>query len=205
MAELSKKTVERLSVYHRELLELENEGAEHIFSHQLAKRAGVSPVQLRHDIMGIGYSGSPARGYEVSEMLKSIAKQLQSTKQQNVAIVGIGNLGRAIMAYFHGRRENLRIIAGFDTDPQKTNRTISGCYCYAMNDIERICKYHKIRTAIIAVPEKEAQDIAEKLVQVGVRGIMNFAPVRLVLPDSIYVENLDMALTLEKVAYFARQ
>jgi redox-sensing transcriptional repressor len=119
--------------------------------------------------------------------------------------VGVGNLGKAILSYFAGRRPNLQIVAAFDNDLYKVNRAIHGCRCYAMEHLYEVAQAQGIRLAIITVPAQAAQDVADALVQAGIRGILNFAPVRLRVPPHMYVEDIDMTVSLEKVAYFARQ
>jgi redox-sensing transcriptional repressor len=205
ISQVSQKTIGRLSLYRRLLNELAVEGVRNVYSHQLASMAGGTAAQVRRDLMSIGYSGSPTRGYEVQELIKSIRGFLDSPQVQGVALVGIGNLGRAIMAYFTGRRPNLSIVAAFDKDPHKANRIVHGCRCYGMDDLARVIREQDIHVGAITVPAAEAQDVANKLVREGVRGIVNFAPAALRVPPDVYVEDIDMSMSLEKVAYFARQ
>ncbi len=201
----SEKTIGRLSLYRSILHRLLREGTRHVFSHELAAMAGGTPSQVRRDLMDIGASGSPNKGYEVEGLIRSIGECLDPEEPEGVALIGAGNLGGAIMAFFSGRRPRLRIVAAFDTDPFKVNRVLHGVRCYPMSDLERILGEEGIRVAVLTVPGAEAQQVADRLVRAGVRGILNFAPVRLkVLPD-VYVENADVAMQLEKVAYFARQ
>jgi redox-sensing transcriptional repressor len=205
MQTVSDKTIGRLSLYRRLLNGLVSDGIANVFSHQLAAMAGGTAAQVRRDMMAVGYSGSPKRGYDVRELIGSIATFLDAPQGQGVALVGIGNLGRAILTYFSGRRPNLSMVAAFDSDPYKVNRVIHGCRCYPMSELAAIVGRLEIRTAIIAVPATEAQSVAERLIRAGIRGILNFAPVRLHVLGGVYVEDIDMTTSLEKVAYFARQ
>jgi redox-sensing transcriptional repressor len=186
------------------LSELLASGTENTFSHQLATMAGVTAAQVRRDLMAIGYSGSTKRGYEVSELMDSIGEFLDAPKGEGVALVGVGNLGRAILAYFTGRRPHLSIIAAFDNDPHKVNRVIHGCPVYRIEDAAKVIQEHDIRVAVITAPAGEAQGITDTLVRAGVRGILNFAPIPLRAPQHVYIEGIDMTMSLEKVAYFAR-
>lgn len=186
------------------LCDLQACGVQYTFSHQLAGMAGVTAAQVRRDLMSIGYSGSTKRGYEVSELMQSIAEFLDAPNRQGVALVGVGNLGRAIMTFFAGRRPSLAIVAAFDNDPYKTGRVINGVRCYAMDDLEQVCQEQALEAAIIAVPAEGAQEVADRLIRAGVRGILNFAPTRLRVGPGIYVEDNDITTALEKVAYFAR-
>ena len=205
MKNVSDKTIGRLSLYRRILNRIKAEGKNNIYSYQLAGFAGGTAAQVRRDLMAIGYSGSPSRGYEITELTRSLAHFLDAPEGQQAALVGIGNLGRAILTYFSGRRPKLVITAAFDIDPNKVNRLIQGCPCYPVEEIARITREKKIDVGVICVPANQAQVSADRLVEGGVKGILNFAPHRLHLPADVYVEDLDMTMALEKVAYFARQ
>jgi len=201
----SEKTVGRLSLYRSVLSRLLRAGTSHIYSHQLAALAGVTASQVRRDLMATGYSGSPAKGYAVGELLASIGRSLDAPEPEAVALVGIGNLGRAIMAFFAGRRPNLSVVAAFDRDEYKVGRVIHGVRCYPMPDLGRLLVELGIHIGIITVPASEAQDVADRLARAGVTGILNFAPVRLRVRQGVFVEDVDVTMSLEKVAYFSRQ
>ncbi|MCK5131805.1 MAG: redox-sensing transcriptional repressor Rex [Candidatus Sabulitectum sp.] len=202
---ISDRTIERLSLY-RWLLEMRiDPGTVNLFSHQLASMACVSPAQLRRDLMAIGYSGSPGKGYLVKDLARSIGSVLDGSEPSRVALVGMGNLGRAIVSFLRGRKSHLQIVATFDTDCRKTGRVISGCRCYNQDQIEEIVEKEKISVAVVTVPSGAAQMVADRLVNAGVTGILNYAPVPLKLPDCVYLENRDVTAALEKVAYFARK
>jgi redox-sensing transcriptional repressor len=205
MPGISDRTIGRLSLYRRLLNNLLAEGTQNVYSHQLAALAGGTAAQVRRDMMAIGYTGSPKRGYDVRELIESIGSFLDTPRTQGAALVGIGNLGRAIMSYFAGRRPKLTIQAAFDNDPYKINRVILGCRCYAVAELSAVVRDGDLKVGIITVPASEAQNIADMLVRAGVRGILNFAPVRLRVPPGVYVEDIDMTMSLEKVAYFARR
>jgi redox-sensing transcriptional repressor len=202
---ISQKTIARLSLYRRLLQEVAAKGTRNIYSHQMAAIAGTTAAQVRRDWMVIGYTGSPAHGYEVSDVVAAISKFLDPAAEQKVALVGIGNLGRAILVYFTGRRPKLSVVAAFDTDPHKVNRVIHGCRCYPKQQLREIIAANDIKIAIIAVPASEAQYVADSLVASGVRGLLNFAPVPLRVPQGVFVEDIDLTMSLEKVAYFSRE
>ena len=205
MASVSGKTIGRLSLYRRVLYGLLAEGERAIFSHQLALLVGGTAAQVRRDVMALGYMGSPTRGYDIAELIGSIGEFLDAPEGQKAALVGVGNLGRALLAYFSGRRPKLTIDAAFDTDPAKVNRVIHGCRCYPLEELVSVVQQQGIQVGIITVPSDFAQLVADKLCQAGVVGIVNFAPVRLRVLKHIYVEDIDMTMSLEKVAYFAGQ
>ncbi len=202
---VSRKTVQRLSRYRRVLSDLQKTGTTSIYSHQLAHLAGVSAAQVRRDFMVIGYSGSPNRGYQLDTCLASIEHLLDGTTRQDVALVGLGRLGRSVLAHFAGRRPLLHIAAGFDTDPTLIGTTIEGCHVHAMADLEQIVKDKGIRVAILAVPPEVAQKVADSLVRAGVRSLVDFTAVPLRLPEQIFVRHMDITSALETAAFFARQ
>ncbi len=195
----------RLSLYRRLLAHHLPAGTQHIYSHELANLARVSPAQVRRDLMTINCTGSPSKGYRVDQLIECLSSELDHPTGQSVALVGIGNLGRALITYFHGRRERLAIMAAFDREPEKVNRLFHGCHCYPLDELERVLRRDEIRTGIIAVPATEAQAVAERLVTAGVRGIVNYAPVPLRVPADVYLEEQDMTTALERAAYFARK
>jgi len=201
---ISDKTIGRLSLYRRLLQDVIRDNRRNIFSHELASLAGATAAQVRRDIMNIGYSGNPNRGYDARELAVSIGAFLDDTKGQHAALIGVGNLGRAILAYFSGRRPKLSIDAAFDIDPHKFGRVIHGCHCYTIENMGEVITEKNISIGIISVPANEAQKVADSLVRSGIRGILNFAPVPLKIPSSVYVEDIDMTMSLEKVAFFAR-
>lgn len=204
-AAISEKTIGRISLYRRLLNALLAEGTRNVYSHQLAHMAGCAAAQVRRDLMAVGYRGSPTMGYDVPRLLESIRGFMDTPGGQEVALVGVGNLGKALLAFFAGRRPNMQIGAAFDNDSYKVNRVIHGCRCYPMEVLCDVVRDHNIRVAIITVPAAAAQGVAEELAKAGVGGILNFAPVRLRVPPAVHVEDIDMTISLEKVAYFARE
>ena len=201
---ISDKTIGRLSLYRRTLQKILSEGRHYVYSHEIALACGVTPAQVRRDLMPTGFVGTPKRGYSIPGLLQNIGNLLDDPEEERAALVGVGNLGRAILAYFTGRRPNLSIVAAFDQDPSKVARVIHGCRCYPMEDLRSVVKEIEVEVAILAIPATAAQRIAEELIASGVRGILNFAPVSLRVPRDVYVEDLDVAISLERVAYFAR-
>ncbi len=203
--DVPERTLERLTLYRHLLNVLQEEGTRYVFSRELAEMAGRTAAQVRRDLMTVGYTGNPARGYKVSGLIKGVRRVLDKPGGQNVALVGAGNLGKALLTYFEGRRPNLRIVAVFDSDPNKINRLIGGCRCYAPGRMAQVVKAKDIQVAVVAVPAPAAQEVTRQLVAAGVKGILNFAPALLRAPEGVYVEDLDMTMVLEKVAYFSRR
>jgi redox-sensing transcriptional repressor len=202
---VSRKTVGRLSLYRRLLDNLRASGTTNIYSHQLAHLAGVSATQVRRDLMVIGYSGSPNRGYQVDTCLASIESLLDGNIRQDVALVGVGRLGRSLLTHFSGKRPQLRIAAAFDTDLSVVGTSIEGCPVHSEADMERVAAEKGIRIAILAVPPERGQGVAETLVRAGVRSFVDFTGIPLRVPDDVFVDHMDITSALESAAFFARQ
>jgi len=201
---ISEKTIGRLSLYRRLLAGLMADNHQNICSHELAALSGGTASQVRRDLMAIGYSGSPAKGYQVADMAESIGRFMDNPDGSRAAIVGMGNLGRAIVKYFSGRNPKLSIVAAFDNDPNKIGRTVHGCFCHDIAEIAQVVAGLSIRLGVITVPAEAAQDIARLLVNAGITGILNFAPTHLHLGEDAYVEDIDLTMSMEKVAYFGQ-
>jgi redox-sensing transcriptional repressor len=201
---LPEKTVERLSEYRRTLLECLAKGKTHIYSHELAGLHNITAVQVRRDLMLIGYSSLKKRGYDAHELIEVIGKLIDHNKGLNVAVIGMGNLGRAVTTYFTGKRPKLNVVATFDVDENKVNRVISGVKCYHIRDLKMVVEQDNISIAIVASPPDTAVTIAEMVVAAGVKGILNFTTTPLIVPSSVYLEEYDMITSMEKVAYFVK-
>ncbi len=202
---LPERTVERISAYRRTLLNCLSNGKTHIYSHEIAQLHNNTAVQVRRDIMFIGYSSMQRKGYDVSDLINVIGEILDSEDGINVAVIGIGNLGRAVTTYFMGKRSKLNIIAAFDVDPNKIDRVISGVKCYSLNSLHEVIKEHNISIGIITVPADKAREVAEDLYMAGIKGLLNFTTVPLNVSPEVYIDEYDMITSLEKVAYFVKK
>lgn len=202
---LPDKTVERLSMYRRALLNYLAGGKHHIFSHEIANLLHITSVQVRRDIMLIGYTGTLRQGYDVKELIDIIGKIIDTKEGQKIAVVGIGNLGRSIMGYFSGKRTKLSIVAAFDSNPEKVDRIYAGVPCYHIDRMVEVIRNEGISIAVISVPGEEAVKIAEILVMAGIKGIFNFSPKPLNVPSHVYLQEFDVITMLEKIAYFVKK
>jgi redox-sensing transcriptional repressor len=205
MERLNSKTVERLITYRR-LLAARAEGqSQHVFSHELAGLARVSAAQVRRDMMEAGFSGSPSRGYDVDELLGRIDRILDAPDGMKAVLVGVGNIGSALLSFLAGRGGKISVVAAFDNDPAKIDRVISGCRVHDIQTLPERVPTLGAQVGIIAVPESQARDAADALVESGVTGILNFAPVPLSVRTGVYIEQVDIMRAIEKVAHFAKQ
>ncbi|MDY6801902.1 MAG: redox-sensing transcriptional repressor Rex [Bacteroidota bacterium] len=205
MNKLPEKTIGRLSEYRRTLLKCLAKGKTHIYSHELASLHNITAVQVRRDIMLIGYFTTLKKGYDVKALIDVIGSIMDTDDGLNAAVIGIGNLGKAITAYFNGKRSKLKIAATFDVNPDKTNRVISGVKCYAMADLEKMVKDLDISIGILTVPPEEAAQVTERLIMSGIKGILNYTSTSLNVSPNVYLEEYDMITSIEKVAYFVKQ
>jgi len=154
--------------------------------------------------MFIGTNGRANAGYALTELMGHIEEFLTGGESDNFCIVGVGNLGRAVLAFFHARHKNIVIKAAFDKDPALEDKIIHGCRCYPIEKANEIIKSESINIGVIAVPAEQAQGVAQILLEAGIKGIVNFAPVPLKLRQGIFVENVDLTMYLEKAAFFTR-
>jgi redox-sensing transcriptional repressor len=202
---LPEKTIERLSLYRRVLLSHQESGNDFIYSHELASLLHLTSVQVRRDIMLMGYTGTQRKGYSVQELVERIAEILDGNGRMNAVIIGMGHLGKAITNYFNAKRSRIDIVAAFDNDSTKVDRIISGIKSYHIDSLEMMLEELDCKIAILALSPKGAQDVTDVLVYNGIRGILNFTSVPLHVPKNVYLENYDMITSLEKVAYFVKE
>ena len=205
MKRVPEKMVERLLKYLELVKEKMSKGEHFVFSHELAERAGVSAVQVRRDLMEFDIKGTPQKGYPVEEFFSQVCSHVKCNTKTKLALVGVGNLGKAILSYFLKRRPNLEIVAAFDSDDKKTNRIYCGYKVYHISDLYSVAKKENISVGIITVPAEAAQEIADMLVKAGIKGIVNFAPQTIKVPSDVFVEQIDITLSIEKTAYFAHK
>ena len=203
---LPERTVERLSEYRRTLLRKLSEGITHIHSHSLASMHGITAVQVRRDLMLIGFSSDNKRGYNVSELIDFISSILDSRSVVGVAVVGMGRLATAITSYFNGKRSKLRIVAAFDNDPDKIGRQIASIPVYPIEEFSEQCRRLSLKIALLTLPAKALDGIRHIIDASPVEGVLNFTskPFTPAQGSQMYVEDYDIITLLEKVAYFIK-
>ncbi len=202
---LPEKTVERLSEYRRSLADCLDAGITHIFSHVLAGMHGITAVQVRRDLMLIGFSSDTKKGYDVKVLSDFISSILDSPELANIAIIGMGHLGQAITKYSNGKGLKLKIVAAFDIDPDKVGHTIDGVPCYDMTQFEDMVAALDINMVLLSSPRDAAGDLVLPIINAGIKGVLNFTSRPLNFPRGIVVENFDITTLLEKVAYFVKE
>lgn len=202
---LPEKTVERLSEYRRSLDDCLEAGITHIFSHVLAGMHGITAVQVRRDLMLIGFSSDTKKGYDVRVLADFISSILDSPKPARIAVIGMGHLGQAIAKFFNSKGLKLRIAAAFDIDPAKVGREFDGVPCYDMARFEEMVAALDINMVVLSSPRDAAGDLVLPIINAGIGGVLNFTSRPLNFPRGIVVENFDITTLLEKVAYFVKE
>jgi redox-sensing transcriptional repressor len=196
-----KGVVSRLSLYLRELQLLERVGEKTISSGKLGERLGFSDAQVRKDLGYFGQFGQPGVGYPCAELIHKIRVILGIDREWTVALVGVGNLGRALLGYRGFDSQGFRVVAAFDNDPAKIGTSVDGVPVHDLREVELIVHRQQIALGLIAVPAAVAQDIADRLVRGGVAGILNFAPMTLKLPENVSLVGVDLATELELLCF----
>lgn len=195
-------TISRLFVYLRELTELTKVNINTISSAELGERVNLSDAQVRKDLGYFGQFGVSGSGYNTRELKAALEKILGKDKIWNVAVVGVGHLGSALLAYPGFKKHGLNILAAFDSDAKKIGKRISDVAVLSIDELPKEIKDKDISIAIIAVSAKSAQDVAEKLTSAGVECILNFAPTTLIVPENVKVKDVDLSRELETLSYF---
>lgn len=196
-----KAVVSRLSLYLRELEHLVRDGHETTSSNQLGGRLGFTDAQVRKDLAFFGHFGYPGIGYRCEELIAVIKRILGTDQQWLSVLVGTGNLGRALLGYKGFQQRGFCIVAAFDSDHSKVGSRIEGVDVHHLDRLPEVAAVHRIRLGMIAVPAVAAQMVADRLVAIGVEGILNFAPVTIALPPTVSQVGVDLAIELEQLSY----
>ncbi|MDR0266732.1 redox-sensing transcriptional repressor Rex [Paenibacillus sp.] len=199
---ISEAVVRRLPVYLRYLNDLHKREVSTVSSQELGLKLDLNPAQIRKDLAYFGDFGRKGIGYDVSYLIEKIRHILNLDQQINAVLVGTGNLGQALSNYNFYLRENIKIIAVFDANPKKTGKQISTLIVQPMEEISETIKKHNIRIGIITVPDVEAQNVADQLIEAGIEAILNFAPVILKAPANIRIHAADFTTDLLSLAYY---
>lgn len=202
--QVSLRTVERLSLYRSILEELNQEGAQSIHSGQLAALVDVTPAQVRRDLASFGSFGNVARGYDVRRMARTISEIIGTDQVQDVALIGVGNLGRALLSYGGFEERGFHVSVAFDADPNKAGRTYAGRRCHGIDELETVLRASDIRIAVLATRPEGLQEIIDRAAEAGVRGFLNFVPKMTTTPPGCFIEPIDISAKLEKLSFLSR-
>lgn len=203
---IPRAVIKRLSLYARVLQSLDYINVEKISSAELGRQLGFSSAQVRKDLAVFGQFGVPGFGYYVGDLRRELRRILGRDKQVRVVLVGVGNLGSALMSYGGFMKQGFTMMWGFDTDPAAAKvRTRTEVPIYHIDELEDRLTGQGVEIAVLAVPAAAAQGLAERLVKLGVQAILNFVPQRLEVPDTVHVRYVDLSLELESLSYYVLQ
>jgi redox-sensing transcriptional repressor len=201
MRRISDSTIHRLSVYYRLLSNLEKQEVETVSSAELAELEDLTPAQVRKDLSFFGSFGTRGLGYPVSDLKQKIAQILGIDREWKVGLVGVGNVGSALVRYKEFARQGFSVVALFDSDQRKIGSEHLGVAVSDVSDMEIIIRDRGVEMMIIAVPSSAAQAVAERIVSTGVRAILNFAPINLKVPEDVFVRSENMSIELEYLSF----
>lgn len=194
-------TIERLPIYYRCIMEMKAEAIKTVSSEELGRRIGINSAQIRKDLTYFGEFGRRGIGYEIDSLIEDIMRILGLTRKRNMILVGVGNLGTALIRYKGFSEEQFHIIAAFDSNPQKFGQKIDGIEVYPMDLLEKIVKEENVEIGVITVPADEAQKVVDTLVEYGVQGILNFAPTQVVVDEKVKLRNVDLGVEILRLSY----
>ena len=198
----SAETIRRLSLYLRNLRKFKESNLAVISSGEMSKFSNVSPEQFRRDLSYFGEFGKRGVGYEIERLISELESILGIDKRWRVALVGVGSLGSALLAFEGFSNFNLKIACAFDIDSNKIGKKIYGVKIHSVENLAEVISKDDIEIAIIATLPDVAQHVADKLMNAGIKGILNFAPVALRTKDDVFISDVDMACELESLIFF---
>jgi redox-sensing transcriptional repressor len=201
MRKIAESTVRRLSLYLRFLEEFEEQGMETVSSEALAARGGTTSAQVRKDLSFFGSFGKRGLGYSVAELVRRLREILGLGRTYRVAMIGAGKIGSALVQYRGFLQRGFEIVAIFDADPGKVGRNWNGLTVRDVKELEPELRRQPVDIAVIVTPAEAAQAVADKVVGLGVKAILNFAPIQLIVPDDVVVKTVNLALELETLSY----
>ena len=199
---ISKATIDRLPLYYRTLRLAQDDGMDIISSDELGRRLELTPEQIRKDLALFGQFGKKGVGYYVNELKFNVGKILGLDNHWNIAIVGIGNLGVALANYQNFIALGFNLVALFDNDPNIIGKTVNHVKVKSIDELQSCAKNLKIDIGVIAVPAQFAQQVADKLVKANIKGIWNFAPVKMRVPEDVKIVNEDLSVGLSRLSYY---
>jgi redox-sensing transcriptional repressor len=201
MRKIAESTVRRLSLYLRFLEEFEEQGMETVSSEALASRGGTTSAQVRKDLSFFGSFGKRGLGYAVPELVRKLREILGLGRTYRVAMIGAGKIGSALVQYRGFRQRGFEVVAIFDTDPAKVGKAWNGLTVRDVRELDAELRRQAVDIAVIVTPADAAQPVADRVTALGVKAILNFAPVQLVVPDDVVVKTVNLALELETLSY----
>jgi redox-sensing transcriptional repressor len=201
MRKIAESTVRRLSLYLRFLEEFEEQGIETVSSEALAARGGTTSAQVRKDLSFFGSFGKRGLGYTVGELVQKLREILGLGRTYRVAMIGAGKIGSALVQYRGFLQRGFEIVSIFDTDHSKIGKAWNGLTVRDVKELEEVVRRHPVDIAVVVTPADVAQALTDRCVALGIKAILNFAPVQLSVPDDVVVKTVNLALELETLSY----
>ncbi len=201
---IPKAVIKRLSLYSRVLQNLEIKNIHKVSSKDLGDLLGVNSAQVRKDLAYFGQFGVPGFGYYVSELRTRIKEILGTNRPLRIGLVGVGNLGTALLSYTGFEKQGFNIIVAFDNDSKKIGKKKNNIIIEDIIDLERIIKEKQIEIIILTVPAEIAQEITDRIIKAGITTILNFVPIRLIVPDYVTIHYVDLSIEIESLSFYLR-
>ena len=199
---IPKATARRLPLYYRYLRMLHDTGKNKVSSTELIEAVQVDSATIRRDFSYFGELGKRGYGYDVENLMNFFAKTLNEDELTNVALIGVGNLGSALLKYKFHQSNSIRVSCAFDVNEDIVGRIVDGIPVYPMEDMMEQIRVQQIEVAILTIPARKAQEVVNKLAEAGVKGILNFTAARLVAPPEVLIQNVDLTNELQTLIYF---
>jgi redox-sensing transcriptional repressor len=201
---IPKVTAKRLPIYHRYLERLASLGIRRVSSAELSRSLNIDPATIRRDLSYLGALGRKGYGYDVDYLIQFLKQFLKQDVTTHVVLVGVGNLGTALLQYDF-LKNNAMIVAAFDSDHRKVGREVNSIPIYPLDQLEEIVDEEEPLVAILTVPVQAAQEVTDRLISVGIKGILNFTPTRLKVPDDVKIHYIDLSVELQSLIYFLKK
>ncbi len=203
-ANVPQATSKRLPIYYRILRKFQQDGVQRISSGDLSKAMKIDAATIRRDFSHFGALGRKGYGYNVDDLVGFFRKVLQQDEETDVALVGVGSLGGAILKYNFQKNHNIRVVVAFDPKAPHEGTLFNDIALYHPDEIETQLRERNVQVVILTVPAKVAQEVTDRLVEAGTRGILNFTPVRLSVPSDVRIHTIDLSVELQTLIYFLR-
>ena len=204
-SKIPQATTQRLPLYYRFIQNFANAGQKRISSQELSEAMKIDSATIRRDFSSLGAFGKKGYGYDVQDLLAFFRKTLDQDEATNVALIGVGHLGSAFLKYNFQRNHNTKIVLAFDTNSPVEGERISGIDTFHPDRIEEKIAEYGIEVVILTVPSRSAQEVTDRLAKMNIKGILNFTPVRISVPDHIRVQTIDLSVELQTLIYQIKQ
>lgn len=203
-AKIPRATLKRLPLYYRFVNTLKTKGIDRVNSKTISEALNIESATIRRDFSYFGELGKKGYGYNIDSLLEFFKSELSDSDDIHIAIVGVGNLGRALLTYNFSIHDEMTITEAFDIDKEIVGQQVGEVKVHHMNDLQQVLETQDINVVILTTPEKVAQKVADQLVEANVKGILNFTPARVEVPKSVQVHHIDLGIELQSLLFFMK-